>query len=87
MHVTANTKKEAEMYTECPNVSTSLTRDPEYGEVAFLIKLQKLRFVDGAYTKLPLHSRYERRTLEEGSRKGLQSTRKSGRIWERRVQA
>lgn len=85
--MTANTEKEAEVYTECPNVSTSLTRDPEHGEVAFFIKLQKLRFMNGAYAKLPLHSRYERRTLEEGSRKSLQSTRKSGRIGECRVQA
>ena len=85
--MTANTEKEAEMYTECPNVSTSLTRDPEYGEVAFFIKLQKLRFMDSAYAKLTFHSRDERRTLEEGPRKSLQSTRKSDRIGERRVQS
>jgi hypothetical protein len=36
--VTTNTEKEAEMYTERPNVSTGLTRDPEYGEVALFIK-------------------------------------------------
>jgi hypothetical protein len=73
--VTANTEKEAEVYTKCPNVSTSLTRDPEYGKVALFIKLQKLRFMDGAYTELPFHSRYERRTLEECPCKSLQSTR------------
>ena len=73
--MTANTEKEAEMYAECPDVSTGLTRDPEHSEVALFIELQQLRFMDGAYAKLPFHSRDERRTLEEGSRKGLQSTR------------
>jgi len=73
--VTANAEKEAEMYAECPDVSTGLTRDPEHSEVALFIELQQLRFMNGAYTKLPFHSRDERRTLEEGSRKGLQSTR------------
>jgi hypothetical protein len=73
--VTANAEKEAEMYAECPDVSTGLTRDPKHSEVAFFIELQQFRFMNGAYTKLPFHSRDERRTLEEGSRKGLQSTR------------
>ena len=73
--MTANTEKEAKMYAECPNVSTGLTRDPEHGEVALFIKLQKLRFMDGAYTELPFHSRYERGTLEECPSKSLQSTR------------
>ncbi len=45
--MTANTEKEAKMYAECPNVSTGLTRDPEHGEVALFIKLQKFRFMDG----------------------------------------
>jgi len=73
--VTANTEKEAKVHAECPDVSTGLTRDPEHSEVALFIKLQQLRFMDGAYTELSFHSRDERRTLEEGSRKGLQSTR------------
>jgi len=84
--VTANTKKEAKMYTECPDVSTGLARDPENSEVALFIELQQLRFMNGAYTKLPFHSRDERRTLEEGSCKGLQSTRECDGIWECGVQ-
>jgi hypothetical protein len=55
--VTTNTEKEAEMYAECPDVSTGLTRDPEHSEVALFIELQQFRFMNGAYTKLPLHSR------------------------------
>jgi len=85
--VTANTEKEAKMYAECPNVSTGLTRDPEHGEVALFIKLQKLRFMDGAYSELPFHGRDKRWSLEERSRKGLQSTGKSGRIGECGMQA
>jgi hypothetical protein len=73
--VTSNTEKEAKMHAECPDVSTGLTGDPEHCEVALFIKLQQLRFMNGAYTKLPFHGRDERRTLEEGSREGLQSTR------------
>jgi hypothetical protein len=73
--VTANAENEAEMYAECPDISTGLTRDPEHTEVTLFIELQQLRFMDGAYTKLPFHSRYKRRSLKEGSRKGLQSTR------------
>ena len=73
--MTANTEKEAKMYAKCPDVSTGLTRDPEHSEVALFIELQQLRFMDGAYTKLPFHSRDERGSLEESSCKGLQSTR------------
>ena len=73
--MTANTENEAEMYAEGPNVSTGLTRDPEHSKVALFIKLQQLRFMNSAYTKLAFHSRDERRALEEGPRKGLQSTR------------
>jgi hypothetical protein len=38
--VTANAENEAEMYAECPDISTGLTRDPEHREVTLFIELQ-----------------------------------------------
>lgn len=51
-----------------PNVRAGLAGDPENTEVAVIIELDKLGFVDGSDTELALDGRNQRRTLEQGTR-------------------
>ena len=69
----ANTEQKTQVNTESTHVSTSLTRGPEDGEVAVVVKLEQLAFVDGTDTQLTLDSRDERRALEKSTSQGFDS--------------
>lgn len=73
LHVATNTEKETQVNTECSDVGTSLTADPEDTEVSVVIELDELALVDGSDTELTLNGRDQRRTLEERTGEGLKS--------------
>lgn len=68
-----HTEQKTQVDTESTNVGTSLAADPENAEMAIVVKLVKLALMDGTDTELTLDGRDQRRALEEGSSKGLQS--------------
>lgn len=86
LHVTTYTEKETEMHAKRTDICAGLTRHPEDGQVALLIKLKEVRFVDGTNTELTLDGRDERGTLEEGTRQGLNRARKGSRFGKSRVE-
>lgn len=69
--MTTNTEKQSKVDTERSNICSSLTADPEDGEVSLVVKLKKLRLVNGSDTELSLDGRNERRSLEQSSSEGL----------------
>jgi hypothetical protein len=71
--VATDTEKETQVNTECSDVGTSLTADPEDTEVSVVIELDELALVDGSDTELTLDGRDQRRTLEKRTGKGLKS--------------
>lgn len=60
------------MDTECPDVSPGLTADPEYREMAVIIKFEQLRLVDSPNTELALDGGDQRGALEQGAGQGLE---------------
>jgi hypothetical protein len=73
LHVATNTEEETQVNTECSDVGTSLTADPEDTEVTVVVELDELALVDGSDTELTLDGRDQRRTLEERTGEGLES--------------
>jgi hypothetical protein len=73
LHVAADTEEETQVNTECSDVGTSLTADPEDTEVTIVVELDELALVDGSDTELTLDGRDQRRTLEERTGEGLES--------------
>jgi hypothetical protein len=71
--VAADTEEETQVNTECSDVGTSLTADPEDTEVTIVVELDELALVDGSDTELTLDGRDQRRTLEERTGEGLES--------------
>lgn len=79
LHLTTDTEDKAEMHTERPHVGARLTAHPENahleGELKTAMKhlrlwivFDELVLVDGSNAELALHSRDQRRTLEESAR-------------------
>lgn len=73
LHVTTDTQQQTHVYTECTNVRSSLTADPEHSQMPVVIKLEQLRFVDGPDSQLTLDGRDERGSLEQGTSKSINS--------------
>lgn len=73
LHVATDTKKETQVNTECSDVGTSLTADPEDTEVSVVVELDELALVDGSDTELTLDGRDQRRALEQSTGEGLES--------------
>lgn len=73
LHVATNTKEETQVNTECSDVGTSLTADPENTEVSVVVELDELALVDGSDTELTLDGRDQRGTLEKRTGEGLKS--------------
>ena len=73
LHVATDTEKETQVNTECSDVGTSLTADPEDTEVSVVIELDELALVNGSDTELTLDGRDQRGTLEERTGEGLKS--------------
>jgi hypothetical protein len=73
LHVATDTEEETQVNTECSDVGTSLTADPEDTEVTIVVELDELALVDGSDTELTLDGRDQRRTLEERTGEGLES--------------
>jgi hypothetical protein len=71
--VAADTEEETQVNTECSDVGTSLTADPEDTEVSVVVELDELALVDGSDTELTLDGRDQRGTLEQRTGKGLKS--------------
>mmetsp|Transcript_10076 Transcript_10076/g.28250 ORF Transcript_10076/g.28250 Transcript_10076/m.28250 type:complete len:213 (-) Transcript_10076:533-1171(-) len=67
LHVSAGTNEQTEVDAHGSDVRSGLARDPKDTQVALLIVLDELGFVNGADAKLTLHGRDEGRTLEEGA--------------------
>lgn len=75
LHVTSHAQQETQVDTQCPDVCSCLTADPEDGQVPLVVKLQQLGLVDGPDPQLTLHGRDERGPLEEGSGQGIDGLR------------
>lgn len=78
LHVSADTKEQTQVDTECTDISTSLTAYPEDTEMALVVELVVLALVDSTDTELTLDGRNQRRTLEERTSEGLQSANELG---------
>lgn len=72
--MTPNTKQQPQMNTHSPNISPSLTRNPENNQVPFSIILKKLTFINCPNPELALDSRDQRGPLEDGTGEGFEST-------------
>ena len=74
----ANTTQTTQVHAQRPDVCSRLAADPEYTEVAVVVKLDELALVDGSDSELTLDGRDERRTLEESTGEGLEGAGKLG---------
>lgn len=66
------------MYTEGSDVRASLAADPKDAEVAVVVELNQLRFVDGSDTELTLDGGNQGGALEEGTGEELEDTSELG---------
>ena len=73
LHVSTGTNQQTQVHAQGTDISTSLAIEPDDTEVALIVELQHLALVDGSHTESLLHSRDQRRTLEEGTRESLHS--------------
>jgi hypothetical protein len=71
LHVSTNTEQKTHVHTERSNVRSSLTRDPEDGEVTVIVEFNEFHVVNGSNAELSLDGRDERRALEESSGESL----------------
>ena len=85
LHVSAGTNEQTKVDAHGSDVRSSLARDPEDAQVALLVVLNKLGFVNGTDTKLTLHSRDEGRTLEEGTGQSFDGAVQLARVLNGRV--
>lgn len=69
------------------NVGTGFAGDPEDGEVAVVVELDKLALVDGSHAELALDGRDEGRSLEESSGESLEASCEGLLGWESGVEA
>jgi hypothetical protein len=72
--VRTDTEQETEMDTECSDIGTSFTRDPEDTQVSLVVVFEHLGFVDRSDTQLTLDGGDQGRSLEQGTCQGLQCT-------------
>lgn len=63
------------MNTKCTDIGSCFATDPENAQVSLIVELVQLAFVDGSDTELSLDGGDQRRTLEEGTSQGLESSR------------
>ena len=68
-----SSQKETQVDAKSSNVCSSFAIEPDNAQVALAVELEQLAGVDGAHSKSFLHSRDQRRSLEESSRKSLNS--------------
>jgi hypothetical protein len=76
-----HTQQQPQVNAERPDIGSSLTRDPKHSQIPLLIKLEQLGFVHGTNAELALHSRDQRRTLEEGTGQGLERSGECAGVW------
>nr|CAB3455082.1 unnamed protein product [Digitaria exilis] len=82
-----DSKEQAKVHTESPDIGTCLTGDPEHREMTLRVVLQELALVDGPHPELALHRGDERRALEDGARERLERPRHAGRVGNGGVEA
>ncbi|EOA24056.1 hypothetical protein CARUB_v10017275mg [Capsella rubella] len=85
LHMPTNTKKQTQVNTHGPNVSTRLTRHPENNQMPISIILKQLAFVDCPDPKLSFNSRDQRRPLEHSSSERFKSSSHFSNIRDSRV--
>lgn len=78
LHVCSYAEQQTHVYTQSSDVRASLAADPEDTEVAVVVELNQLRFVDGSDTELTLDGGDQGRSLEEGAGEELEDASKLG---------
>jgi hypothetical protein len=74
LHVGTDTQDQTQVNTHGTEVGSSLAANPEDTEVSLVVILDHLALPDGTNTKLTLHGRDDRRSLEQGAGQMLQSS-------------
>ena len=75
------------MNTHSPNISPSLTRNPENNQVPIRVILKELTFIDGPNAELAFDGGDQRRALKDGAGEGLQGACDLGDVGHGRVEA
>ena len=72
LHMPTHTQQQTQMHTQRSNVRARLAIDGKDGEMAVVVKLDQLCFINRSDAQLPLDGRDQRRSLEEGARERFQ---------------